>query len=565
MSYPGGFGRDVNTEKVQESPADSLGSANATHIFDDGIAFKHDLHRKLGARQVTMIAIGGAIGTGLLIGTGSALAQAGPASILIAYAVVGFVVFLVMCALGEMASFMPLPQSFAGFATRFVDPAFGFATGWCYYFKYIITTPNQLNAAALVIQYWLPASRVNPGVWIAVFLVTVVTINYFGVKIFGEFEFWMSSIKVIVILGVIFLSLIIAAGGVPGQPARGFEYWGNPGAFNTYIAKGAEGKFLAFWSSLTTAVFAYLGTELVAVTAGEITRSYKTIPRAIKLTFWRILVFYVVSVFFLGMCVPYNSPLLLQANKKGLSASASPFVVAILIAGIPVLPAILNGAILLFVISASNSDLYIASRTLYGLACQRKAPAIFARTDRRGVPHVSLFFSSLFCLLGFLNVRSSAASIFSYFVSVISIFGLVVWISILYTHICFQRACRVQGINRKRDLPYQAPFSPYGSYVALIFCCIIAVFKGFNSIAGQNGFNYKTFITSYIGIPVYLVLIFGYKIFYRTRRVRSVEADLVTGRVNIAKEEEEYEAYQSARPPRRAAHLFYDKFVGFLF
>jgi len=217
------------------------------------------LHRGLKARHITMIAIGGAIGTGLIIGTGSALARAGPGSILIAYTIVGFLVWIVMCALGEMAAWIPNGKNFAGYATRFCDPALGFALGYTYWFKYIITTPNQLTAAALVIQYWCPPDKVNPGAFIAVFLVVIIAINYFGVHVFGEFEFWLSSIKVVVIVALMLVSLIIALGGGPDGDRKGFRYWSEPGAFKAYIMTGATGNFLAIWSSMVTAVFAYLG------------------------------------------------------------------------------------------------------------------------------------------------------------------------------------------------------------------------------------------------------------------------------------------------------------------
>ena len=174
----------------------------------------------------------------MIIGTGSALAKAGPASILIAYSMIGFLVYVVMCSLGEMATWLPSAGGFSTYAARFCDPALGFATGYTYWFKYIIITPNQLTAAALVIQYWLPASKVNPGVWIAIFLVIIVCINYFGVRFFGEFEFYLSSAKVIIILGLLILMICITAGGVPGHDAVGFEYWNSPGAFKEYKATG---------------------------------------------------------------------------------------------------------------------------------------------------------------------------------------------------------------------------------------------------------------------------------------------------------------------------------------
>ena len=211
-----------------------------------------NLHRGLKARHITMIAIGGAIGTGLIIGTGSALARAGPGSILISYTFVGFLVYLVMCALGEMAAWLPLSSGFTGYAVRFVDPALGFSLGYTYWFKYIITTPNQLTAGALVIQYWVDRDRINPGVFIAVFWIAIVCINYFGIKFLGEFEFWLSSIKVVVIIGVILLSLILALGGGPDHDRKGFRYWRNPGAFNDYLDTGAAGKFYGFWSTMVT-------------------------------------------------------------------------------------------------------------------------------------------------------------------------------------------------------------------------------------------------------------------------------------------------------------------------
>jgi len=268
------------------------------------------------------------------------------------------IAFLVMAALGEMAAWLPVSSGFTGYAHRFVDPALGFALGWNYWFKYIIVTPNNLTAFAATIQFWVPRTKINPGVWIAIALVAIILINFIGVRFFGEFEFWLSSIKVAVILGLIILSLILACGGVTGDP-KGFRYWHNPGAFRTYLITTniPLGRFLAFWSTLTTAVFAYLGIELVGVTVGECANPRRVIPRAINLTFYRILIFYVVLVFLLGMILPYNDPLLTAASKKGISAASSPFVVAIQAAGIPALPAIFNACVLIFVFSAANSGM----------------------------------------------------------------------------------------------------------------------------------------------------------------------------------------------------------------
>ncbi|CAG8190491.1 unnamed protein product [Penicillium olsonii] len=532
-----------------------------------------ELTRALKARHITMIAIGGAIGTGLIIGTGEALAKAGPGSILISYAWVGFIVYLVMCALGEMAAWLPLPSGFTGYAVRFVDPALGFTLGWTYWFKYIILSPNQMTAGALVISYWIPAEKINPGVWITIFLVLVVAINYFGVKFFGEFEFWLSSFKVIVILGIILLSFILMLGGGPDHDRKGFRYWKNPGAFNHYVMEGPSGRFLAFWSTMVSATFAYLGTELVGVTVGEAQNPRKTIPKAIKLTFYRILVFYVLSVLLVGTLVPYNSPKLLFAlgdgNKAKGSAAASPFVVAIELANIPILSHILNACILLFVFSAANSDLYIATRTIYGLAREGKAPKIFARTDARGVPVPALAISSLIALLAYMNVSGDSRVVFKYFVNLVTIFGLLTWISILVTHIYFVRARKAQGVPES-ELAYKAPFGVAGSYFALGFCILISLTKNYDVFihkpATYGNFDYKNFITAYLGIPLYLIMIAGYKIVTKSKGVHPLEADLFSGKDEIDREEAAYLAAKEADAERNQdSGWFYRKFVSWLF
>lgn len=552
------------SEEAQKVPYEFHADAVDVTGLSDPQDAAHSLHRGLSARQVSMIAIGGAIvrplpsstshilnrsqGTGLIIGTGTALANGGPAAILISYTIVGAIVFVVMAGLGEMATWLPLAGGFAPYATRFVDPALGFSLGYTYWFKYIITTPNQLTAASLVIQFWLPAEQVNPGVFIAVFLVVIVAINLLGVKFFGEFEFWLSSVKVLVIVGLIILSLVIALGGGPNHDRTGFRYWSNPGAFNEYIGTGAWGRFLAVWSSMVTAVFAFLGTELVGVTVGEAQNPRKNVPRAIKLTFWRILIFYILSVLLLGMIVPYNSRELSQAGKSGTSAAASPFVVAIILAGIDVLPGFLNGCILIFVFSAANSDLYIASRTLHGLALKQQAPAILAITNKSGVPYYALGLSALISCIAFLNVSTGSRVVFGYFVNLVSIFGLLTWISILVSHMYFIRARQAQHVP-DTDLRYVSPFGFWGSGVALAFCILIALTKNFTVFThstAHGNFDYKNFITGYLGIPLYLIMIAGYKIFKKSKRVRPETADLWTGKdlvdadelVWLAKEEE---------------------------
>lgn len=331
--------------------------------------------------------------------------------------------------------------------------------------------------------------------------------------------------------------------------------------------EGNTGKFLGFWSTMVTATFAYLGTELVGVTVGEAQNPRKTIPRAIRLTFYRILFFYCLSVLLIGMCVPYNSPDLAFANNSTANASASPFVVAIKLAKINALDHILNACILVFVFSASNSDLYIASRTLYGLSSSGAAPAIFRRVDKRGVPIFALGFSACFALLAFLNVSDDSRAVFGYFVNLTTIFGLLTWISILVTHISFVRARKFQGLADS-DMPYTAPLGIWGSYLALFLCILIALTKNYDVFTGDFRAKYATFITGYLGIPLYLILLFGHKLWTRSKGVGPAQCDFYTGKDIIDREEEEFLAAKAAMLEKKGPSqggAFYKRWVSWLF
>ncbi|KAL7933273.1 amino acid permease/ SLC12A domain-containing protein [Trichoderma chlorosporum] len=558
---PAGYGNDV------EKSSTRVGNYEHVHIRGLETSAETSLHRGLEARHISMIAIGGALGTGLIIGTGKALAQAGPGSLLISYCFVGILVYGVMASLGEMVAWLPMSAGFTGYATRYCHPSLGFALGWTYWFKYIITTPNQLTAAALVIQYWVPRDKVNPGVFIAIFLVAILVVNYLGIKLFGELEFWLSSFKVIVIVGIIIFALVIACGGGPTGDAPGFRYWHNPGAFAEYYEKGSLGKFIGFWSVMVNATFAYLGTELVGVTAGEAQNPRRNIPKAVKLTFFRILFFYCLSVFLVGMIVPYNSPELSFANKQSTNAGASPFVVAATLAGVKVLPHIINACILVFVFSASNSDLYIASRTLYGLASDNAAPAIFKRTNRRGVPYPALFLCATIACLAFMNVSTASTVVFGYFVNLVTIFGLLTWGAILVTYLFFLRARRAQNIPDSA-MPFVAPQGYWGTVVCLFFTILIGLTKNFDVFihTAARKFDYKNFITGYLGIPLFIFLFFGHMLVTGSKGVPAHEADFYAGKEIIDAQENEYlEQQEAKRANSEGVHKFYDRYVAWLF
>jgi yeast amino acid transporter len=304
---------------------------------------------------------------------------------------------------------------------------------------------------------------------------------------------------------------------------------------------------------MSNAVFSYLGAELVGITVGEAQNPRKAIPRAVRLTFFRIVFFYLVLILLLGMNVPYNSPILISAaneSENTASANASPFVVAATLAGVPAMENLLNVCLLIFTVSAANSDLYIATRSLYSLAVEGNAPSIFSRTDDRGVPIYALALSSLFCTSAYMSVKFGAFKIFQYFVSLVTIFGILTWISILISHIYFVRARKAQGIP-DTALAYISPFGVRGSFAALIFACIITFFNGWadfvHGLTDSTKFNHKNFIVDYLPVPIYAAMFFGYKFIMKTEVVKAADADLVGGKAKIDEDEAEFLAGEMRR------------------
>ncbi|KAI0797635.1 dicarbixylic amino acid permease [Abortiporus biennis] len=547
---------------VKEESSSVQGSAYLEAELKEGVYHREELldpakdetlHRGLSARQISMIALGGAVGTGLIIGSGTALVRGGPLGLFLGYSFVGMVCYLVMISLGEMSAYLPHKKGFPGYATRFVDPAFGFALGWNYLMKYLIVTPNNINAAGVVIQYW--TRHVHIAVWM------VFVVNLLGVRFFGELEFWFSSIKVITLIGLILMGIIIDLGGNPGHDRIGFRYWDHPyGPMGTYLEKQVHNYhlsiFLGFWSTLTNALFAYIGTELIGVTVGEAQAPRKNIPIAIRRTFFRIVVFYMGGVFVIGLVVPSTDQNLFTATKAKAGAAASPFVVATTLVGIKTLNHIINACILLFVLSAANSDLYIGSRTLYGLAAEGKAPKIFARVNKLGVPWPALILCTCFCGLVFLNVSSSSAKVFTWFVNLVSTFGAITWMCISWTHLRFMKALKAQGISRD-TLPYKAPFQPYGSYIALVSTAIITIFKGFDTFIP---FTKDTFVTSYIALPTFVLFWGGYKLYYKTKQIAPEKVDLITGKREIDEEEERFNRAEEMKGPKTRWQKIFDSF-----
>ena len=326
------------------------------------------------------------------MGSGSALANGGPASLILAYGLIGIMVYCTVHALGGLAVAFPVAGAFSVYSARFIDPAWEFAMGWNYALQWPVTLPLEIVAASITLQFWPGSRDTNPSARVTIFLVVIITFNFFGVRGYAEAEFVFSIIKVLAVLGFILLGIIIDTGGVPGDDRGciGARFWNNPGAFNH--------GFKGLCSVFVTAAFSFSGTELVGLTAAETENPRKSLPRAVKQVFWRITLFYMVSLTIVGVLVPYNNEQLL--NGVGSSdANASPFVIAVRSAGISAVPSIMNAVILIAVLSVGNSSIYGSSRTMAALADRGQTPKILGYIDRAGRPLVSIIVASL---LGFL-------------------------------------------------------------------------------------------------------------------------------------------------------------------
>ncbi|KXH66186.1 amino acid permease [Colletotrichum salicis] len=477
------------------------------------------LQRDLNSRHLQFIAIGGTIGTGLFLGSGKAIATSGPVGCLIAFIFIGSIVYSVMTALCEMATYIPVPGAFTSYASRFIDPTLGFAMGWMYWFSWSITFALELTAAGVIIQYWNDSLSI--AIFISVFWVVFTALNFMPIRIFGEVEMWFASIKVITIVGFIIFAICINA-GVGQQGYLGFKYWVSPGAFNESIVEGPVGKFIGFWSVLITAGFSFQGSELVGIGAGETKNPEKSVPSAVRWTFWGIFSLFVATIFFVGIIVPSDNPSLLLDSQD---ASASPLVIAANLAGVKVLPDIINAVLLTAVLSAANSNVYSGSRILVSLANERCAPQFMTYTNRFGTPYFAVATTSAVGLLAYMNLSSNGGVVFDWLLNVTAVAGFISWSCINICHLRFMAALKAQNIPRS-TLPYLAPLQPYLSWYGLFFNVLIILTNGF---AVFIEWSTSDFFTAYVSVLLFLVLLVGHKIFNRSMPLKAIDADVTSG------------------------------------
>ncbi|KAL6787583.1 amino acid permease/ SLC12A domain-containing protein [Trichoderma sp. SZMC 28012] len=516
-------------EKKIATPSDLSEHAsinNITHyegVVNIPMVERETVKRKLKSRHMQFYAIGGTIGTGLFVGIGGGLAQAGPLSLLLGYSITSVFIFSMMRCLGEMTTWIPLPGATPRFCSRFVDEALGFAVGWNQWYNCAITVCAEISAAAAVIQFW---SDISPAVWISIILVLIFIFNLIDVGVFGEVEFVFSCIKIVALVGLLILSLVIDLGGGPTHDRLGFRYWKNPGAMVEYIVSGDTGRFLGLFNAIINAGFAFAGIEMIAVAAGETENPRHNIPKAVNRLFWRILFFYVLGTLAVGVLVPYTDDRLLNG---GAGVASSPWVIGISRAGIKVLPHIINAVVLVSAASAGNALLYSGSRYLLALAEGGQAPKFLLKCTKRGVPIYCVLATGALAPLTYMAVSSDSAKVFSWFANLVTTAALFTWCSICIAYMGFDRALRAQGINRKEELAFGGRFQPYLSYISLGFFIIVLIFNGF-SVFIHGHWDVQKFVVGYIGIPIFFTLFFGWKIIKKTKFRHAKEIDLDTGR-----------------------------------
>jgi AAT family amino acid transporter len=500
----------TDPEKSAHDNATSPASLERNHLHPLHLVNEDRLRRSLSARQVQMIAIGGTIGTGLFLGTGKALATGGPASLLICYAIVGGIVFVTMLSLGEMAAFVPVAGSFCTFAGRYVDDAFGFALTWNYWFNDAVSTAADLVALQLILQYWtdsFPWYALGLIVW-----VLIVLANIIDVRAYGELEYWLSLLKVVTIIIFIILSIAVNAGGNIGYGYIGGKFWTEGDA--PFV-----GGIGGFASVFVTASFAYGGTESIAITAGETRDPARVLPKVVRNVFWRILLFYILSALMIGLNVPYNYPGLSTKSSR-----TSPFTIAFQMAGSKAAGSFVNAVVLTSVVSAGNHALYAGSRLLFTLGANGHAPKVFTKLTRYQVPWVAVVTTSLVSIVLFSLSFAGSGQVWTWLQNIVGVSNQLSWICIGISSLRFRAGLKAQG--KEHLLPFKNWTYPWGPILCIVLNVFIVLVQGWSSFSPK--FGAVDFVSFYLELPVFVLMIVGWKLLKRTKLRRASEMDLET-------------------------------------
>ncbi|WP_426454235.1 amino acid permease [Acinetobacter sp. KB005] len=446
--------------------------------FDEIQNREAGLHKKLSSKQMGMIAIGGAIGTGLFMGSKFAISFAGPA-VIVSYAIGGLIAFAIMACLAEMTVQHPTSGSFGAYAEHYVSPLAGFLVRYCYWACIVLAVGTEITAVADYMKLWFP--HVGSWVWIAFFSLTLLVVNAYSVKAFGLVEYWFSTIKVFAIIVFILLAI-----GILTQSHGGTEQiLSNLTEHGGFFPHGFSGV----WIGVIISIFSYLSIEMIAVAAGEAKDPERAVKKAFKSTAIRLILFYLLSLFLIVALVPWTT--LIGAD------ATSPFVMVMKIVGIPYADSILNFIVIVAALSAMNSMLYISTRMLFSLSRAGDAPKLFGRISHNGVPINALLLSAVGIGIASIVYTINPSSAFPIMIA-LSMFGaLFTWGSIFITHMFFRRKMAQQG----QQLKFKVPASQLISLLGLIAILSITVTTWFTN-------EFKS--TLQFGVPLIIVLTFFY-------------------------------------------------------
>ena len=465
-----------------------------------------------------MIAIGGCIGTGLFMASGTAIHDAGPGGALLAYAAIGLMVYFLMTSLGEMATFLPTSGSFATYAARFVDPSLGFALGWNFWFSWVTAMAADISIAALVVSYWEPLRFLPPWGWSMIFFSLICALNMLSVRAYGESEYWFALIKVLTV--IVFLAVgLLTIVGILGGSYIGFANFTTGDA--PFLGHGLGGQFLAVLGVFLIAGFSFQGTELIGIAAGESENPEKSIPKAVKQVFWRILIFYILAIFVIGLLIPYTSPQLLGADVNEIAKS--PFTLVFEKAGLAFAAAVMNAVILSSILSAGNSGMYVSTRMLYAMGRDGMAFPCFGRVNHYGVPMIALLATGTVALAMF-SLQLVHDGAYGYIVAASGLVGFITWLGIAISHYRFRRAWLAQGKSLD-ELIYRAKWFPFGPLLALAMCVLVIVGQD-TELVLKGDFDWHRLLMTYMGLPIFFGFYFYHKLRYKTRLIPLQEVDL---------------------------------------
>ena len=417
------------------------------------------LKRAMSTRHLVMLSLGGAIGTGLFLGSGEVIAQTGPVAAIIAYILGGLIAYMVMLCLGELAVHMPVAGSFGAYAQKYIGPGTGYMISWVYWLTWTATLGTEFTAAALLMQEWFP--HISMWIWTIIFAITIFALNLSSTRIFAESEFWLALVKVVTVVAFIILGLLAIFSLIPFHGAESAPL------FHNLTAQGWFPQGLVpIFTTMLIVNFAFSGTELIGVAAGETKDPAVNVPKAINAAIWRLLIFFVGTIVVISALLPFQ-----VAGLGGESVSNSPFVTVFNYIGIPYADDIMRFVIITALLSAANSGLYAASRMMWSLSAQRQLPQVFSRLSSSGTPIIALVVTMFGAIPGLLSEHFAPETIFKNLLGIAAFTMVIVWMSICWSQFNFRRAWYKAGHSAK-DLKFAAPLYPIVPILGFVFCFI---------------------------------------------------------------------------------------------